>query len=194
MKVAILIDGGNLRVLARMAGYRHDPSYIEKVAHACVEPEERILRVLYYDCAPYNGTTRLPVSGAQREFAGSDRWLHELAQRDLIAVRLGVLKFRGYRPLNVPVSPTNLTDADFEPVFEQKGVDMRIGLDIAHYCANKAVERIVLLTQHTDCVPAMKHARKSGAQVVLIKLPNARFAPELVEHADIVRGVDWPAP
>jgi hypothetical protein len=53
-------------------------------------------------------------------------------------VRRGVLKFRGYKPKQTPVNPTGPpTDADFAPDFEQKGVDMRIGLDIASYSANR---------------------------------------------------------
>jgi len=49
-----------------------------------------------------------------------------------------------------------LTDADFYPDFEQNGVDMRIGIDIANLSANRSVERIVLATNDTDCIPAMK--------------------------------------
>ena len=41
---------------------------------------------------------------------------------------LGTLKFRGWVPRNIPLESTSqLTDVDFKPNFEQKGVDMRIG-------------------------------------------------------------------
>lgn len=191
-RTAILIDGGNLRVLTRQAGQTYDPNYIAKVAHACLAPDEQLIRVLYYDCPPYNGTVRLPVSGGTRVFTGSDAWLSALAQRDLFAVRRGVLKFRGFRPKSVPLSPGAATDDDFEPVFQQKGVDMRIGLDIALYSDAHAVERIALITQDTDCIPAMKHARKAGLQVVLVMLPNFHLAPELLEYCDFRRPVPWP--
>jgi uncharacterized LabA/DUF88 family protein len=85
-----------------------------------------------------------------------------------------------------------LTDADFKPDFEQKGVDMRIGLDIASYSASKCVDRIGLVTADTDCVPAMKLARKSGVQVVLIALPGGTTPSELAQHADYIRSVAWP--
>jgi uncharacterized LabA/DUF88 family protein len=192
MKVAILIDGGNLRVLARTAGKHYDPTFIEKVALRCAKPNEEILRILYYDCAPYNGTVKLPVSGLPYTFTGSDAWLRDLSRRDLFAVRKGTLKFRGYKPRATPISATGTTDADFAPDFEQKGVDMRIGLDIALYSDAHSVDRIVLITQDTDCVPAMKYARKAGLQVVLIKLPNSTFAHELREHSDLYRSVTWP--
>ena len=63
MKAAVFIDGGHLRVLVRQAGHRYDPDYIESVAHACVAGDETLLRILYYDCAPYRGNPKLPVSG-----------------------------------------------------------------------------------------------------------------------------------
>jgi uncharacterized LabA/DUF88 family protein len=192
IRMAILIDGGNLRALTRQSGRHYEPNYIEKVAHACVMPDEQLIRALYYDCAPFNGRRKLPISGTWQEFHGSDQWLHNLAQKDLFAVRRGVLKFRGYRPKSVPINPGSVTDQDFEPVFEQKGVDMRIGLDIAVYSNERAIERIVLITQDTDCIPAMKQARKAGLQVVLVALPNSTLAPELLEHCDFRRPVAWP--
>lgn len=192
-KIVVLIDGGNVRVLSRQAGRPYVPDFIERIAHACAAPDEVIHRILYYDCAPFTGTVRQPVSGQERVFDSSDGWLRELARRDLFAVREGVLKFRGFRPKRVPVASTSLTDADFEPVFEQKGVDMRIGLDMMAYCTTGTVDRIALMTQDTDCVPAMKSARRAGLQVCLVRLPNSRVAAELLEHADFVRTIPWPA-
>lgn len=191
-RACVLIDGGHLRVLARKAGHDYIPNYIEKVAHASLAESEWLLRVLYYDCAPYQGTVKLPVSGADFEFKGSDRWLHELAAKDLFAVRRGVLKFRGFKPKKIPVKDAPLTDADFKADFEQKGVDMRIGLDIANYAVNRTVDRIILITGDTDCLPAMKQARTMGLQIVLVSFPGVRVAPELLEHSDFVRPVAWP--
>jgi uncharacterized LabA/DUF88 family protein len=192
-KVAVLIDGGHARVLTKRAALTYNPDYIEKIAKACVEPDESLLRILYYDCAPYVGKTKLPISGAEFEFKGSDHWLKEIASKNLFAVRRGVLKFRGYKPRKIPIANINLTDADFKPDFEQKGVDMRIGLDIANFSATRAVDRIILISGDTDCIPAMKQARISGLQVVLASLPNHKVAPELLWHADFERRVAWPA-
>ena len=193
IRTAVLIDGGHLRVLAREAKYTYDPDYIEKVAHACIDKDETPLRILYYDCAPFVGKTKLPVSGNYFEFKGSDAWLRQLAAKDLFAVRQGVLKFRGYKPRHIPMTSSPLTDKDFKPDFEQKGVDMRIGLDIATFSRSRAVERIVLITGDTDCIPAMKHARIAGLQVVLVTFPDRRVAPELLWHTDFERRVAWPA-
>jgi uncharacterized LabA/DUF88 family protein len=191
-KIIILIDGGFLRVKSAHAGKKYDPNFIENFALGCKGQDEEILRVLYYDCAPYTGTVKLPVSGHQKTFTGSSKWLEELAAKDLFAVRRGVLKFRGFKPKNVPVSASSLTDADFDPDFEQKGVDMRIGLDIASYSANRCIDRIVLVSNDTDCVPAMKYGRKAGLQVVIIQLQNNKVAPELIMHSDFKRSVNYP--
>lgn len=190
----MLVDGGHLRALAQAAKYKYTPDYIEKVAHACVGADESLLRILYYDCALYVGTAKLPVSGGDHEFKASDLWLRRLAAKDLFAVRRGVLKFRGWKPKKTPLAKGNLTDADFRPDFEQKGVDMRIGLDMATFSQEKSVDRLILVSGDTDCVPAMKHARKAGLQVVLIGLPNGRDIPELLWHSDFHRLVAWPAP
>jgi len=194
IRVIVMIDGGHLRVRTRHAGHDYNPDFIEKVAHACVDHEvEALIRILYYDCAPFQGETKLPVSGKQHVFYGDDRWLKSLAAKDLFAVRRGVLKFRGFKPKRVPISPTALTDEDFLPDFEQKGVDMRIGLDIAAYSEKKLADRVILITGDTDCIPAMKHGRKAGLQIVLVSFSDGpRPAPELLWHADYHRRIPWP--
>jgi uncharacterized LabA/DUF88 family protein len=193
-RIVILIDGGYLRAIAQKAHKKYDPDFIEKFAHNCRGEDEEILRILYYDCAPYTGEAKLPVSGAVHNFYGSDQWLRDLAKRDLFAVRRGVLKFRGYKPKQIPIHPggAGLQDADFVPDFEQKGVDMRIGLDITAYSTNRAVSRIVLVSNDTDCVPALKHGRKAGLQIVVTELPNCTVTPELLYHSDYKRSVAWP--
>jgi len=188
----VLIDGGFLRSQAKKANKTYKPPFIEKFALACIAKDEECLRVLYYDCAPYTGSAIQPVSGAPRNFTGSDKWLDDLATYNLFAVRRGVLKFRGFKRNSKVVPGKAPTDADFDPQFEQKGVDMRIGLDIAAYSAEHLAHRIVLVTNDTDCVPAMKFARKAGLQTVLIRVPNCDPAPELIYHADFKRPVGWP--
>jgi uncharacterized LabA/DUF88 family protein len=192
IKAAILIDGGFLRVVAKKAKRVYDPDFIEKFAHLCKSADESIFRILYYDCAMYSGTVKLPVSGVAHTFSSNDAWLHALSHKDLFAVRRGVLKFRGFKPKKTPVAPATLTDADFEPIFEQKGVDMRIGLDIAAYSNNRALDRIILVSADTDCVPALKFGRKAGLQTVIVEPPKTTLAPELFAHVDFRRAVPLP--
>jgi uncharacterized LabA/DUF88 family protein len=191
-KIVILIDGGYLRAISTKAAKKYDPDFIEKFAHGCKGSDEEIFRILYYDCAPFNGEAKLPVSGTIHKFHGSDQWLNDLSKRELFAIRRGVLKFRGFKPKQIPVATAKLQDSDFVPDFEQKGVDMRIGLDIGVYSSNRAVQRIVLVSNDTDCIPALKHGRRAGLQMVVIELPGCSIAPELVSHTDYKRAVSWP--
>jgi uncharacterized LabA/DUF88 family protein len=119
---------------------------------------------------------------------------HDLAKKDLFAVRRGVLKFRGFTPKNIAINQpaAALSDDDFTARFEQKGVDMRIGLDLAIFASNRAVDLVVLATNDTDCIPAMKHARRSGPQVALMSIEGCHVTHELLAHCDFHRRIAWP--
>lgn len=193
-KIAVLIDGGHLRQVAKGDGQIYNNDFIEKIAHTCCGASEHIQRILYYDCAPFVGTVTLPISGGKQNMSKPDAWLNELARRELFAVRRGILKFRGWLPKKIPIAPSAaaLKDSDFKPDFEQRGVDMRIGLDMANYSANRSVDLTALVTNDTDCIPAMKYARRAGLQVALVCVPSYTPAPELLSHCDFVRKVSWP--
>jgi uncharacterized LabA/DUF88 family protein len=193
-KISIMIDGGHLRNRLKTSSLPVTADYIEKVSQFCREANEEVIRILYYDCAPFQGETKLPISKQKVQHNYAAPWLHELAQKDLFAIRLGVLKFRGYaiKKGHQPSHPPQ--DSDFIPKFEQKGVDMRIGLDMALFAANRSVDLIALMTGDTDCIPAMKYVRRAGIQVALIVLPGCKPAPELLIHADFRRPISWPLP
>lgn len=191
-KSIIQIDGGHLRALAQGDTQQYTPAFIERFAQSLLLTDEEVVRVLYYDCAPYQGTQRRPVSGTNQNFGKSDGWLRDLAQRDLFAVRLGILKWRGWKPRNVLAQGAKITDQDFKPDFEQKGVDLRIGLDIATYAMDRLVDRIILVTGDTDLIPAMKLARRCGVQIVGVDLPNFKQSAEMRAHVDFSRAVLWP--
>ncbi|MCK9445295.1 NYN domain-containing protein [bacterium] len=183
-KIILLIDGGYLRQISKIKGKIYNPDYIEKCAKKIMEEDEKnLLRVLYYDCSPFEGSTTLPISRKPKKFLTSN-WLEELGQKDLFAIRRGKLKFRGYTLKRESAGKTELTDDDFEPSFEQKGVDMRIGLDIASYSHNRLVAKIILVTNDTDCVPTLKYARRNGISVSLVEFEDYHLSPELLLHTD----------
>ena len=66
-KIAVMLDGGHVRVHARKAGKTYDPAYIEKLGLACALTGETIHRIMYYDCAPslVSGSKSLVFSGLQ---------------------------------------------------------------------------------------------------------------------------------
>ena len=76
-----------------------------------------------------------------------------------------------------------LVDADFVPALRQKGVDMRIGLDIASIALKRQADTIVLVAGDADFVPAAKLARREGVQFVLDPLWRP-VSSDLSEHID----------
>lgn len=74
----------------------------------------------------------------------------------------------------------------------QKGVDMRIGLDIASMTLKRQVDTIILVTGDSDFVPAAKLARREGVEFLLDPLWQ-RISDELTEHVDGVISV-FPEP
>ena len=187
-----MIDGGHLRSYLKKARKPLTADYIELVGLRCgIQSSEEIIRILYYGCAPFAGTTTAGFTTgrcSQYHCAVASR---SRAQRPLRSSpgRFEISRLRGqknHQPSNPPV------DSDFIPKFQQKGVDMRIGLDMATISANRSVELIALMTNDTDCIPAMKLARRAGIQVALICIPGCRPAPELLAHSDFKRAITWP--
>lgn len=81
-----------------------------------------------------------------------------------------------------------ITDEDFRVDLHQKGVDMRLGLDIASLAYQRNVNQIVLISGDADFVPAAKLARRSGIDFILDPL-WATIRPDLFEHIDGLRSV-----
>ena len=105
------------------------------------------------------------------------------------AARLGETAFRGWavKPAKLREKGPNIavTSTDLSPVIGQKGVDMRIGLDIASLTLKRIVQVIVLVTGDSDFVPAMKFARREGTQLFLVTLDHG-VRESLEEHADLM--------
>ena len=161
--------------------------------------EEELFRVYFYDCAPSEAKTTHPISrrtlnlNATPAYRENSAFQRALAQRQQIALRRGELAFRGWSLTPkatldlIQNGPRALIIDDVEMNFTQKGIDMKIGLDVAWLSIKRIVERIVLCTGDRDFVPAMKLARREGVQVVLATL-GANVHSALHEHADFIRG------
>lgn len=200
-RVAILLDGGFVKKkLEEKLG--HFPTVAEVVG-CCgtVMGKPRlagkdIFRVYYYDAPPMEGKTRNPIDQSTLNFSGTPQAAKNRALIDALelepdfAVRRGVIVQSGWklgkyalRSLSRKARP--VTAKDFVPDMAQKGVDIRIGLDIAWISLKHLVEVVVLVTGDSDFVPAMKFARKEGLKVYLESLGHG-VRRELKAHADIV--------
>ena len=68
----------------------------------------------------------------------------------------------------------------------QKGVDMRIGIDIASLAFKKQVDQIILISGDSDFVPAAKQARREGIDFILDPM-RSPIKEDLFEHIDGMR-------
>jgi uncharacterized LabA/DUF88 family protein len=82
----------------------------------------------------------------------------------------------------------DIDERDVRLELRQKGVDMRIGLDIASMTLKGQVDTIVLVTGDSDFVPAAKLARREGVEFLLDPLWQ-QVSDELSEHVDGVASV-----
>ena len=86
----------------------------------------------------------------------------------------------------------NLTADDVRLGLRQKGVDMRIGLDISTLTLKKQADTIILVTGDSDFVPAAKLARREGVEFLLDPLWQS-VKDDLHEHVDgVVSGFKRP--
>ena len=68
------------------------------------------------------------------------------------------------------------------PQGEQKGVDLRIGLDLAAHGRNRSVDVIYLLSGDDDLSEAVEEAQSHGMQVVLMAVPDRAGKPHAVSR------------
>lgn len=65
----------------------------------------------------------------------------------------------------------------------QKGVDMRIGLDIASITLKKQADTIILISGDSDFVSAAKLARREGVEFIFDPM-RQKISDDLFEHID----------
>ncbi len=199
LNYAILIDGGFAK---RKIGTAKAPAtaaqfgeLVQKLCACEALAGMRLHRVYYYDSVPLETAHVRPLEGGVIEFgnspvaARSRNLFEQLAQQPFMALRLGELSFQGWE-----VSARKLDKAggasveikadDLRPQITQKGVDMRIGMDIAALTLKKLAQVIVLVSGDSDFVPAMKFARREGAQLFLCSL-GQHVKPAMLEHSDL---------
>jgi uncharacterized LabA/DUF88 family protein len=199
LSFAILLDGGFLRYKLGSTRTPIEASGISAFARQVLSLPSlagmRLHRIYFYDARPLELTAAIPFGGGEINFgttavaARNKRLQAALLREPFFALRFGELFHEGWRlkkGLLQKSGPTIQIDAAaIEPNIRQKGVDMRIGLDIASLTLKRQVDVIVLVTADSDFVPAMKFARREGAQLYLITLGHG-IKDSMREHADLV--------
>ncbi|MDE0049655.1 MAG: NYN domain-containing protein [Rhodospirillales bacterium] len=166
-------------------------------------PSQLLYRTFYYDARPYAGKAHTPVGNRPIDYARTsqalfrERLFKRLHGQPNLAVRLGEVRKDPSRSWILREGPQkavlkgriaigDLSDADFTPALRQKGVDMRIGLDIASITLKRQADVIILVSGDADFVPAAKLARREGVKFILDPLWQD-IPADLFEHIDGLR-------
>lgn len=209
IRTAILVDGGFYRKRAKALWGNKSPAeranelndYCYKHLHDNYE-NRYLYRIFYYDCPPVDKNVYNPITqktfylGGTPEFSWMTSFLNELKHHRKFALRMGrisdtqvhySLKPEPTKKLlrgNIDIS--SITANDLELNLEQKGVDMRIGVDISSLAFKHQVNQIILISGDSDFVPAAKQARREGIDFILDPMHSA-IKDDLFEHIDGIR-------
>ncbi|MDO4181196.1 MAG: NYN domain-containing protein, partial [Bacteroidales bacterium] len=199
VKIAILIDGGFF-VKRFNALYNKDgkmsgeevAEHLYTMAHKHVGSTNTLYRIFYYDCHPLSKKMQNPITHKPIDFSKSPEYkfreelLEALKKKRKVALRIGELKDnnnwhiypkRVKELLSGKMSISDLKENDVYLEIRQKGIDMKIGIDIASLALKKFVDTIVLFSGDSDFVPAAKLARREGIDFILDPM-NANVEPQ----------------
>lgn len=164
-RIAIFIDGAYAQRVAvdEFSGVSIDFGKLaDRMANGA-----NVLRTYYYNCLPYQ--SRPPSVQERERFDNARRFYHALAMLPRFEVRQGRLELRGNR-------------ADGSPIFEQKRVDIMLGVDMVQLAAKGHIQQAILLAGDSDFIPAVAVAKAEGVLVRLFHGDNC--------HVDLLREVD----
>jgi len=193
-KVAILIDAGFFKQCFRKQHRRMpEKEDVESLIKEVLEQVQKtshhvevdlLFRTFYYDCLPY-GASKRDVNNNIIDFSTSQTYIEQTAfinslkEIDQFAMRLGEVSFTGWK-INAMAKKKIA-----RPDFRQKGVDIKIGLDMAWLAGKKSIDKIVLVAGDSDFISPIKFVRKEGLLVYLYPMGN-KTKSELREHCDYV--------
>jgi uncharacterized LabA/DUF88 family protein len=201
MDTAFLIDGAFVRKKFHSVMKKDitavDVRGIVRSIIAELKFQDMQYRVYFYDCPPYSGKTRLPITHTPYDFETTPQYgkmtqlLKDIKLLPFFAVREGLLSFQGWTLKKSCYGKSPLTDDCFAPNLKQKGVDIKIGLDVAWVSFNKIAPNVILVTGDSDFIPVVKTARRSGVFVYLFTFAH-NIKPELCENVDVanIRPID----
>lgn len=175
-RIAIYIDGGYLDKILQLEFNKAKINY--EALSEWIAGDIDILRTYYYNCLPYQYNP--PTPDQSRQFANAQSFHAKLNSFNRYEVREGKLEFRG-------------VDRDTgKPIYQQKRVDIMLGVDMAMAAAKGKITHAAILTGDSDFLPAIEAVKREG---VIVKLyHSAYFNPskniDLRPHKDLWRKVD----
>jgi uncharacterized LabA/DUF88 family protein len=172
-RLAIFIDGGYIDKTAhdlhvRPAYDRFATAVADHIRGETHEPVD-LLRTFYYHCPPYQSN---PPTDEENKRFGQARAFHAALERlPRFEVRLGRLAYRG-------------VDDKGLPIFQQKRVDLLLGLDFALLAGKQQITHAAIVSGDSDLIPAVIVAKREGVSIWLVHGPRGNYARELWDNVD----------
>ena len=202
-KIAILVDGAFYKKRAKsLFGEKTPKQRANELITYCmrhVGKENSLYRIFFYDCLPSDKSIFDPLMQKTINlkktplYTWNTQFFKELTSKRKVALRLGellegnagyILKQEALKKLcRKEITVEDLEPKHLELELKQKGVDMRIGLDISSISFKKQATQIVLIAGDSDFVPAAKHARREGIDFILDPMWHP-IKVSLQEHID----------
>lgn len=207
IKVAILVDGGFYRKRSKyLWGEKTPKERADELFDYCMKHVQKdkfnecyLYRIFYYDCPPSAKKVYNPLKKSTEDFALSDQYkwmtefLNELTRKRKFALRLGRLseddlfytinQSATKKLINKTKAIDDLEQKDLALSITQKGVDMKIGVDITSMAFRRQADRMILISGDSDFVPAAKQARREGVDFILDPMGQS-IKSDLNEHID----------
>lgn len=172
MRVCVFIDGSNFFHARRQNLGRTDVN-MGAFAELVVGPARDLVRVYYYNC-------QLPPEEDEAKRQAQQRFFLAIQRTPYFELRLGKLVKR-----EVVCAACN----DRHQRYQEKGVDMRIGVDMLAGASKQLYDVAILVTGDGDLVEAVKAVKDLGKHVELATFPIGR-SDELANAADVVTTLD----
>lgn len=205
-RYAVLLDGGFVRKriqrrdnLPHRVGLPEVLAECQRIRDHDLLRDRELLRIYWYDAKPATGQIFNPLDRSNTNLAKtpvyreSIAFLEKLELEPDVALRLGELdlapawKITKERLKEIAKNGGVIEAGDVHPAINQKGVDLRIGLDMARLALRGLVSTIVVVTSDSDMIPAFKFVRREGVRLYLDTL-GWSVKRDLRAHADAVIG------
>lgn len=171
-RVGVFLDGANFYHQSKENLGRTDVD-LGAFAEWLVGPTRTLVRTYYY-------TVRLTPDHGQEQREKQQKFLGALDRIPYLEVRHGKLVRRDV-----------VCDAcgDRQQKWVEKGVDMRIGVDMLTAAAKDMIDVAVLVSGDGDLAEAIRAVKELGKHVEVAAFPRGR-AYELVQVADVSRDLE----
>ena len=128
-----------------------------------------LIDTFYYNCMPI--VSNPPTSQEQTKYRNVQRFHVMLERHANMKIKLGRLQ--------------KVWDDDCNRFnYNQKGVDMQIGVDIVQQSMQKKIDKVILLASDSDFVYAIQKAKEAGVKTSLAYFPSFAINDSLLDAVD----------